>query len=240
MQADLEIVKNTTIALLVLLIVTRVMGRRSIAQLTYFDYVIGITIGSIASSMSISKADIHQGIVSLVTSTALVLIINAVTRYSLSARKIINSVPIMVIYIGQILEENMRGKYYNINDLLEQLREKGIFNPEEVEVAIAETDGQLSVLKKPQFQSVIAKNLDIANAGKMPKASKCISKELIIAGKIVEQNLIDCGVTTEWLKGQLKAQGVKKVAEVTVAMLTPQGALYIDKSSDNVPADLEI
>lgn len=239
MQADLEIVKSTTIALLVLLVVTRVMGRRSIAQLTYFDYVIGITIGSIASSMSLSKADIHQGIVSLVTSTAWVLIINVLTHYSLSARKIINAAPIMVIYKGQILEENMRGKYYNINDLLEQLREKGIFNPQEVEVAIAETDGQLSVLRKPQFQPIIAKDLNIFNAGKVPKASKSIGKELIIAGKIIEQNLIDCGVTIEWLKGQLAAQGVEKVEDVTVGMLTPEGNLYIDKNRDNVPLDLK-
>jgi uncharacterized membrane protein YcaP (DUF421 family) len=233
MQA-LEIVINTTIALLVLLIVTRIMGRRSIAQLTYFDYVVGITIGSIASSMAVNKLDIQQGTISLATSMVLVLIINILTRYSLSARKIIDALPIMVIYKGHILEKNMRGKYYNINDLLEQLREKGVFDPNEVEVAIAETDGQLSVLKKPPFQPIIAKDINIYSGNEMQRESKAIGKELIISGKIIEQNLIDCGVTLSWLKAQLQAQGIEKVQDVTLAMLTPQGALYVDKVRDEL------
>lgn len=239
MQGDLETILNTSIALLVLLIATRIMGRRSIAQLTYFDYVIGITIGSIASSMAISKVDIHQGAVSLGISTLWVLIINVLTRFSLSARKLINSSPIMVIYKGQILEDNLRKKYYNINDLLEQLRENGTFNPDEVEIAIAETDGQLSILKKPQFQSVITKDLAISDDSKVPKASKFIGKELVLSGKIIEQNLSECGITMEWLKSQLQAQGVETVDNVNLAMLTPQGTLYIDINHDNVPNKLQ-
>jgi uncharacterized membrane protein YcaP (DUF421 family) len=237
-RADIEVIINTTIALLVLLIVTRIMGRKSIAQLTFFDYVIGITIGSIASSMAVNKLDIYQGTVSLVTATVWVLIINIITHFSLPARKLINSAPIMVIYKGQMLEENIRKKYYNINDILEQLREKGIFDPGEVEVAIAETDGELSILKKPEFQSIVASDLNIYNSQTI-KESRNIGKELIISGKIIEENLIDCSVTIDWLNSQLQAKGIE-VEDVTLAMLTPQGMLYIDKSCDNLPAKFKM
>ena len=146
----------------------------------------------------------------------------------------------IVIYKGQILEENLQKNHYNVNDILEQLREQGIFDPNEVEVALAETDGQLSVLKKPQFQPVIAKDLNISNNSVKQTAAELIGKELVISGKVIEKNLNECGVTIEWLISQLQARGIDKVEDVTLAILTPQNTLYIDIKSDTAPPNLRI
>lgn len=235
MLEDLATIINTSLALLILLIATRVMGRRSVAQLTYFDYVIGITIGSIAASMAVSQVSVHQGAVSLGVSTLWVLLISVLTRYNLLARKLIDATPIIVIYKGQMLEANLQKNHYNVNDILEQLREQGIFDPKQVEVAIAETDGRLSVLKQPQFQPVIAKDLNISNNSSNPTVAEFIGKELVISGKVIENNLNECGITIEWLMNQLQSQGVNKVEDVTLAMLTPQNTLYIDKKNDTTP-----
>jgi len=240
MREDLTTVVNTSLALLILLIAARLMGRRSVAQLTYFDYVIGITIGSIAASMAVSQVSVRQGAVSLGVSTLWVLLISVLTRYNLLARKLIDATPIIVIYKGQMLEGNLKKNHYNVNDILEQLREQGIFDPNEIEVAIAETDGRLSVLKKTQFQPVTTKDLNISNSNGNPTAAEFIGKELVISGKVLEKNLNECGVTIEWLINQLQAQGVNKVEDVTLAMLTPQNTLYIDKKRDIAPPNLTI
>ncbi|MEN6565987.1 MAG: YetF domain-containing protein [Veillonellales bacterium] len=142
MNELLDIGWRTSLVLCLLLIIARILGRRTLAQLTFFDFAVGIIIGNIAVLiLSDRSMEIVLILASLVIVTFWVLVISFVSRKSLPARKILESQPILVIYKGRILEENLKKRYYNVNDLLELLREQEVFSPSHVEAALIETDG---------------------------------------------------------------------------------------------------
>lgn len=230
MDTFFETVYRTFIALGSLIIVTRVMGRRSIAQLTLYDYVIGLILGNIGASFAVGRSvSISEGLVSLLAATVWILVVNFFTQRNLAARKFIDTEPIMVIYQGRILEENLRKKFYNINDLLRALREQGIFDPNNVEIAVIESDGQISVMERNKTEGQENRK---GKSGKLPKAcDNLIGRELIIDGKLIDKALDESGVTAEWLEKKLVNQGLK-LKDVTLAMITPDGNLYIDKKED--------
>ena len=115
METIVETVYRTFIALGALIVITKIMGRRSIAQLTLYDYVVGLILGNIGASFAVGRSvSIVEGLVSLAAATLWILAINFLTQRNLAARKLIDSEPVMVIFRGNILEENLRKKFYNI------------------------------------------------------------------------------------------------------------------------------
>ncbi|MBP2651023.1 MAG: hypothetical protein H6Q74_1848 [Firmicutes bacterium] len=233
-----NLIFRTTVAFFVLLLLIRLIGRKQISQLTFFDYITGITIGSIAGVVAIDTAiPLLAGMIPLVVWFFWIMVINILTLKSVPARKFIDGAPIMVIYDGKILEKNLGLKYYNINDLLMELREIGIFDPSEVQVAIAEPDGKLSALKKSHYQPLTVKDMNLPPA---PQAASWFAgKELIIDGKVMEDNLTTFGIQRDWLNQQLQSQGITSTSEVLLATITPQGTLYLDKKKDPLPINLK-
>ena len=108
---------------------------------------------------------------------------------------------------------------------------QGIFDPGQVEVALIEADGRLSVLKKQQNQGVTAEDLNLSKQ-KQTSASRLAGRELIIDGTILQQGLAESGMTAEVLRERLRAAGVNDTNEVVLAMITPEGKLYVDKRGD--------
>jgi uncharacterized membrane protein YcaP (DUF421 family) len=234
MSPVIEAIFHTLFSFFLLLILTRIMGRKKITQLTFFDYISGITIGSIAAVVAVDPSiDLSMGSASLVVWTACVMLMNVVTLSSISARKLIDAEPIIVIHNGQILEANLGKRYYNIHDLLMQLRRQGIFDPNEVEIGIMEPDGLLSIMKKSQFQPVTIKDLNIPPGNQT--ASKYTGMEIIVDGEILIHNLHQIGYDQQWLQSHLLAHGISDPAEIMLAAINPDGTLYIDKKTDNTP-----
>jgi uncharacterized membrane protein YcaP (DUF421 family) len=226
---SINIVIRTLVILLFLLIVTRVLGRRTLSELTFYDFVIGLVIGHIGGEAITDKEfSIRNGIVALTVATLWTLAINMLSLKSIPARKLIEAEPLMVLHNGKIIEENLKKRYYNVNDLLEMLREQGIFDPSQIEVALIETDGQLSILKKQAYQTPTIKDLNLPNQKQQP-ASKLTGIELIIDGQVIEQGLIQSGLTFEQLQTQLNNMGITSLDDVSVALITPEGKLYADK-----------
>ena len=222
---------RTTLILAVLLVVARVLGRRTLVQLTFFDFVVGTTIGNIAATVVADKsANIYAVVASLATVTLWVLVISVASMKSLPARKLLEAQPLVVVYKGQVLEDNLHKRYYNVNDLLELLREQGVFSPSEVEVALIETDGALSVLKKLPYQEATTNSLAQPQGASL-SGSNMVGKELIINGKIIDDNLEAAGMSGAELREQVASQGVR-VEDVILGLLTPEGELYIDKQQD--------
>ena len=238
MGADLEVILRTAVALLLLLVVTRILGRRTLSELTFYDFVIGLVLGHIAGSVITNEFNMFHGIIALAASTLWVLAINMITLKSVPARKLIESEPLLVISKGHILEKNLKERYYNVNDLLEMLREQEIFDPSQVEAALIESDGQLSVLKTSPYQTPTRQDLQrqvqsqSKNQSQTP-ASPLIGKELILSGQIIEENLAQSGLTRQQLETKLKEQGIFQISDVLVAMITPEGTLYADTVSND-------
>jgi len=212
-----------------LLIFTRVLGKQQVSQLTFFDYVVGITIGSTASTLTTdltSRAWPHW--VGLLTWTALCLILQFITLKSKTAEKYLDGEPTIVIANGKILEDSMRKFRYTIGDLLSQLRDKGIFDLDQVAYAILEKDGQLSILKKSEFESVMPKDLNI----KTSPAS--IEYEVIYDGIIQKDNLAKINRSEKWLLTKLKKQGISDATEVFLATYNASSGLFLDLYDDNI------
>lgn len=215
------------IAFFTLLIFARLLGKQQVSELTFFDYILGITIGSIAATLTTdlsSRAWPHW--VGLATWTAAVWFLQWVSLRSRAVAKYINGEPVILIMNGQIMEKNLKKMRYTLDDLLIQLRHRGIFDLKEVEFALLETTGQLSVLKKSQYAPVTPHDL------KIPTKYKGLSTELIYDGKVIDINLKRFDLDRAWLEQQLKAQGIQSPREVFLALLNTEGELYVNRYQD--------
>lgn len=229
MNEGLVVVVRAIISYFSLLIFARILGKEQISQLTFFDYILGITIGSIASEVTVdlsSRAWPHW--VGLFTWCAIAYLMELITLRWRYAAKYIEGEPTIVIMNGKIMEGVLRKMKFRISDILELLRNQGIFDLTEVDYAIMEPNGSLSVLKKPEYLPLTPKDM------KIKVKPTGISTELIYDGVLIEENLRQMKKDKRWLMDQLKKQGIRDVSEVFLATLNDAGSLYIDKYKDHI------
>jgi len=220
---------RAVISFFTLLIFAKILGKQQISQLAFFDYVLGITIGSIAAELTIdlsSSAWPHW--VGLLTWAVLGYLMEWITLKWRYAAKYIEGEPAIIIMNGKIMENVLRKMRFTVSDVMELLRNKDIFDLSQVDFAILESNGQLSVLRKPEYEPLTAKDMKIS------KKPSGISTELIYDGILIEENLRQLNKDTKWLMKQLKAQGIKDISEVFLATLNPAGSFYVDKYEDHI------
>lgn len=229
LNEGLVVVVRAIISFFTLLIFARLLGKEQISQLSYFDYVLGITIGSIASEATVdvsSRAwDSWIGLLSWAVLAYLMQLITLKWRY---AAKMIEGEPTIVIMNGKIMDKVLKKMKLRVSDVLELLRNQGIFDYNEVDYAILEPNGSLSVLKKSEHLPLTPRDMkiEVKQAG--------ISTELIYDGVIVEENLKQMNKDKKWLMKQLKKYGIKHASEALLVTLNDAGSLYVDKYDDNI------
>lgn len=229
MNEGLVVLVRAIIGFFSLLIFARILGKEQISQLTFFDYILGITIGSIASELTVdlsSRAWPHW--VGLITWAALAYLMEIISLKWRYAAKYIEGEPAIVIMNGKIMENVLRKMKIRISDIMVLLRNKDVFDLNEVDYAILEPNGQISVLKKPEHLPLTPKDMNI------PVTPTGISTELIYDGKIIEENLKQMNKDTKWLMKELKKHGIKDVSEAFLVTLNDAGSLYVDKYKDNI------
>lgn len=229
LNEGLVVFVRALIAFFSLLIFTQALGKKQISQLTSFDYILGITIGSIAASLTTDLSSMawpHW--VGLFTWVAAGLSVDFLTTKSRTAAIYIEGEPVIIIMNGKILEKNMRKLRYTASNLQQQLRCKNIFDISEVQFAVLEANGELSVLKNPELQPVTAKDMNI------PPSKTGIGIDLIYDGIVVDLNLKQINHDRKWLKSELKKQGIDDTSEVFLATFEASGTLYIDKFKDKL------
>ena len=229
MNPFLEILIRGAGAFIIVLIITRVVGKTQIGQLTVSDFVNAIILGSIAAGMVTDlKENGRYYVFGLVLFGLFTIGAEYLSMKYRPARKLIEGEPTIVIHNGKILEDNMKKLIYHIDDLMMQLREKSVFNISDVEYAISEPNGELSVLLKSQKQPLTPGDLQLSTS------YEGISSELIIDGVVIQQNLKQNNLTEEWLYRELEKKGVKSVKNVMYASLDTGGNLYVDKRQDTM------
>ena len=229
MNEGLIVLVRGIIGFFTLLIFTRILGKQQVSQLTFFDYVVGITIGSTASTLTTdltSRAWPHW--VGLITWTVLCYILQLITLKSKAAEKFLDGEPTIVITNGKILEESMKKYRYTIGDLLAQLRDKDVFDLSEVAYAVLEKDGQLSILKKPECDPVTPKDLNIKTS------TASIDVEIIYDGSIVQDNLASINRNEKWIINNLKKRGINDASEVFLAIYNKASGLHLDLYKDHI------
>lgn len=223
---DLDIFTRCIVSFFVLFLLTRFMGKKQISQLNFFDYAVGITIGSIAATFSIDNTiEYSHGLIGLTVWGLLPIVIAYATVKSIHARRLLGGVPTLLIQNGKIIEGNLRKERFNVNDLLEELRIQGVFDISNVEFAILETNGKISIQLKSQKNPITPSDLNIFTK------YKGLSANLIIDGKVMHNNLGLVNHDEIWLLNELKKYKIDSPDEVFLASLNSDGSLYIDRKN---------
>ncbi|MFZ7943511.1 DUF421 domain-containing protein [Neobacillus sp. 19] len=224
----MEVFSRAVGAFIVLFLLTRIMGRKQISQLTFFNYITGISIGTIAGAVTIDPSlKLSAGFVSLLTWSGLTLLVAYFDLKSRKARKWMEGEPVILIRQGKILEQQLKKQRLDMDELQLLLRSKDVFSIVDVEYAILETNGELSVLLKEGKQPL---KQEAFLTSKKPKQTP-IPLQLIADGKIINENLQQLNVNRSWVEDQLRVSGTN-LSEVFYAELQQDGSLYIDKRSD--------
>lgn len=219
---------ESAVAITILFILVKIMGKKHISQLTYFDYVVGISIGSIAANIITEDTNkFYLGIISMTVITCFPILLSYLSLKSFSARKVIDGSPTILIQNGKIIEKSLKKSRLDINDILEFLRANNTFNISDVEFAILETSGKVSVQLKPNKQPATPSDLNI----NMKYQGICTN--LIIDGKLIETNINFINKDINWLLNELKKQNINSISEVLLASLDNNGNLHIDKKNND-------
>ena len=227
METYLFGVLKALIAFVVILIMARWLNKEQLSQLTFYDWIVGITIGSIAANLATDpEGRTLEHIVVLVVFSAAAFFTGLITEKSRPLRKIIEGEPTVVIHNGRILEHNIAKLHYNVDNLLSQLRQKNVFNIEDVEFALLEGNGGLSVLLKSQKRPLTPSDLGV------PTGYEGLSSEIIVDGRVIYQNLKQNQLDEQWLISELRKRGYNSPRDIVLATLSSDGQLYIDDKKD--------
>jgi len=198
------------------------MGRKQISQLTYFDYIVGISIGSIAGEAAVNKSvEIVDIIISIAIWSVLTILISEITLKNIKLRLLIDSEPLLIIDKGKVIYKNMKKARYNMGDLLMQLRNKDVFYITDVEIAILEPDGKLSVLKKSEQTIVTVGDMNIK------KSKTGMMVDIVLDGNIISSHLSLIQKDEKWVMSQLKARNINNIKDVIFAGVQPDEQFYI-------------
>ncbi len=211
-----NVLLRSIISIVVLFILTKLMGAKQISQLTFFDYAIGISIGSIAADIA---ADIESSYLDAVISMGIyagvAILISYVTTKSMKARRLLTGTPTILIDKGHILKQNLSRSKFDINDLLCECRVSGYFNIADLEYAIMEPNGRISFIPKAAKKPVTAEDLNLTP-----------SQEKLVANIIIE-NLKAMGKNEDWLLHHLKQQNIKNKDDIILATLDEDNNLSV-------------
>lgn len=222
MEEIFNAVLRSIFAYILLLVVARFMGRKSLSQMTFFDFAVIISLGSIAANLALGQNSTPvSATVGLLTYGVLAVLTGYLHIKSSWIRKLTNSEPVTAIENGKINDKNLKKVRYTMNEISSMLRQKNIFNPADVEFAVIENDGQLSVLPKSQKAPLTPSDLNI------PTSYKGLTKDLVIDGRVLEENLKSVNLDEKWLGTQLANQGIANPEQVFYAGLDSAGNLYV-------------
>lgn len=231
---DILLVLGRIVTILpLLLFMTLFMGKRAIGELPVFDFLVVVTLGAVVGA-DIADPNIKH-FPTAVAIIAIAILQKIVAKWKISNRKIgrlLTFEPTVVIQNGKLLNTNLKKIRYSIDNILQMLREKDVFDISEVETAIIEANGALSVLKKPQKNSVTLEDMQII------KTTSNIAFPIIIEGKIYSDVLKEFSLNEAWLHQQLSYQGINDLQNVFFASINRNQELHVslkDESNISIP-----
>lgn len=227
MFEPLNIALRVILALIFFFAATKFLTKRSLATPTYFDYIAAALLGTIAGNLAFN-VNIHilNFIFSLILTTFIIVLISYLSFHYRPLRIFLAGQPTILIENGKILENNMTKLNYSYDYLNQHLRQEKVFDISQVEFAILEPSGKLSVQLKSQNRPLTPQDLH------MSTKYEGLATELILDGKVIEQNLQHKGLNKEWINRKLKEKGIENVQEVAFAALATNGNLYVDLYRD--------
>lgn len=214
MKEVITIIMRSIVSLTVLFAVTKLLGKKQVSQLSLFDYVIGISIGNFAAEITINmETQFINGIVAMIVFGLIAFSVSIITMKSITLRRFFMGTPTILIQKGKILEKNLKKVKFDVNDLLEECRSKNYFDLKQIEYAVMESKGTLSILPKDEYKQVTKKDMKLQ-----------IKKQELVANVIIDKNIMinnlkNMNKDEEWLKHQLKEKGYIDTENILLATL---------------------
>jgi uncharacterized membrane protein YcaP (DUF421 family) len=197
------------ISLIFLFLIIKLLGKKQVSQLNVFDYVIGISLGNLAAEMTInSDITIINGFLAMTIYGMCSLFVSFITSKSIIARRLISGVPVVLMEKGKISKDALKKVKIDLNDLMQDAREDGIFDLSKVEYAIMEVSGKVTFLLKSEYEPLTSKNMH-KNVEK-----NNLSAVLIMDGNIMYNNLKNYGKKEKWLMQKIQEHGFNDVKNI--------------------------
>lgn len=225
----LQLSIRAIIFLIMLFLITKLVGKKQLAELSFFEYVSGITIGSIAGEVIMGlERNIWHGIIAILIFGIATFLVDTISIKSKKFRDFVEGKAAVLIRDGKILEDNLKKQKYTIDELNSLLRQKKVFKVADVEFAVLEANGDISVLLKKENQPLTPKDLNMNPAREKEPVT------VIMDGIILESALEKTGKTKTWLKNELQKRGTE-VNKVFLAQVDSSGKITYDEFNDHFP-----
>lgn len=214
MSDFLNICFRTILVLIILFFITKMMGKKQISELNFFDYIVGITIGSIAADISLDiEKNMIAGIAALFIYGFISYIISFVSIKSILARRFFIGVPTVLVEKGKIIESGLKKSKIDVNDLLMEARENGYFNLDKIDYALMEVNGNISFLPKEKEKPVTKRDM------KIKCSNEGLTVNAIIDSKYMVNNMKAINKDKEWLDHELKVNGYDNYDNILLATI---------------------
>lgn len=222
MQEILYIIVLSLGSFITIFILAKIMGYRQMSQLSMFDYINGITIGSIAAEMATSLDESFlQPFTAMIVYTFATLCLSYAGSKSISIRRIVEGKPLVLLNKGELNKENLKKAKIDVSEFLEQCRVNGYFDISKLETAILEGNGKISFLPKATDRPITPSDINLS-----PEQDFMVAN-VILDGKIMRDNLKHTGKNEKWLHNQIKAMGAKTEEDVLLATCNAYGKVTV-------------
>ena len=216
----LQIVLRTLLSIVVLLVLARIDGAKQVGQLSFYDYIVGITAGSIAATLCIDlEINIWFCLIAITMFMLSSFALSFLTSKSMILRRTLTGSPIFLIAKGQLLYDGLKKAHFDVNDLLRELRSQGYFDVGEINYAVLEANGTLSVMPKSANRPANSEEVGIV----VPESE--LSVNVIIDGKLMKGNLAAAQYDRDYILSELQKQNISSVKKVALATLDSSGKL---------------
>ena len=208
----MKVIWTAGLSVVALFVITKLMGHKQVSQLDFFDYVSGITIGSIGAELATELEAPYKPLIALILWGGASLFLNFLTNRFPKTRKYINGTPTILMSGGVLYRKNLKKAKLDLSEFLLLCREQGYFDLEEIQVAIFEQNGRLSVLPRAASRPATPEDL------KITARAVHVGVELIMDGRVLRENLLRLGYDEEWLLARIRLQGHGNAGEILLAI----------------------
>ena len=212
----IKVILTAVLSVAALFVITKIMGHKQVSQLDFFDYVSGITIGSIGAEMATELESPEKPLIALAIYGLASLLLNFLTHKIPRTRKYINGTPTILLNEGKLYRKNLKKAKLDLSEFMLLCREQGYFDLDEIQLAVFEHNGKLSILPKAANRPATPEDLKIT-----AKATH-IGVEVIMDGRVMGENLSRVGRDQHWLTKQLQFQGYHDEKEIFLGIFRPQ------------------
>ena len=212
----LKVILTSLLSVVALFIITKFMGHKQVAQLDFFDYVSGITIGSIGAEIATELEKPYKPLIALVIYGLVSIVLNLIAHKIPRTRKYINGTPTILMNDGKIYRKNLKQTKLDLSEFMLLCREQGYFDLQEIQTAVFEHNGKVSILPKSANRPATPEDLKIT-----AKATH-IGVEVIMDGCVMTENLARMGRDKKWLEAELKLQGYNDAKGIFLGVYHPE------------------